>query len=253
MTFWSDVTLKKKLPDLIPTFDPAFIKGASYELGIGGEAYVTPSHEARPPDRVKKTLIDGSSINIPRGQFAFLVTDECVNVPADAVAFISIKAKIKFKGLVNISGFHVDPGYSGKLVFSVFNAGASDVILDYKDRAFLIWFASLDTACENPRSGAGYMGIPSELVNGISDDTLSLSVLDDKLKAVTERVNKAYFLAAAAIFLLGVAKSLGFSLPPLIAVPKPADEATVAPIAPDQCPAEAACVTCPAILVRASL
>jgi hypothetical protein len=38
------------------------------------------------------------------------------------MAFISMRTAFKFKGLVNISGFHVDPGYKGKLIFAVFNA-----------------------------------------------------------------------------------------------------------------------------------
>jgi dCTP deaminase len=213
VAFWSDVTLKGKLPVLIDKFNPDYVKGASYELGVGDEVYVTPSHEAKPSDRVKQRLSQGASVNIPRGQFAFLITDEVVNVPVDAIAFISIKAKIKFRGLVNISGFHVDPGYSGRLVFSVFNAGASDVVLDCNERAFLIWYASLDTASSSPKTGRGYMNIPSELVNGISDDTLSLAVLDDKLKSVSEQVKKIYIAAGVVITLASLAKILGFSLP----------------------------------------
>ena len=50
---------------------------------------------------------------IPPGQFAFLLTAETVTMPDNAIAFISIKARLKFNGLINISGFHVDPGYRG--------------------------------------------------------------------------------------------------------------------------------------------
>ena len=57
------------------------------------------------------------------GQFAFLLTDEIVEVPDSAMALISIKAKIKWRGLINVSGFHVDPGFKGRLIFSVYNAG----------------------------------------------------------------------------------------------------------------------------------
>ena len=45
------------------------------------------------------------------------------------MAFISIKAKLKFRGLVNVSGFHIDPGYRGKIIFAVFNAGPQPILL----------------------------------------------------------------------------------------------------------------------------
>lgn len=221
MTFWSDVTLKKRLPGLIDIYSPEYVQGASYELGIGREVYVTPDHQAKAAERVKKKMSYGDSVNIPRGQFAFLITNERITVPDDSVAFISIKAKIKFKGLVNISGFHVDPGYQGRLVFSVFNAGASDVVLDYNERAFLIWYASLDQRSETPRKGVGYMNIPSDLVNGISDDTLSMAILDDKLKTVTNRVNAIYIIAAALGGIIGLVKALGFSMSPAAPVTAP--------------------------------
>lgn len=210
MTFWSDVTLKKRLPELISPYSASRVEGASYELGVGGEVYVTPDHDVKAAERIKRRMSDGDSVNIPRGQFAFLITDEVVTIPNDAVAFISIKAKIKFKGLVNISGFHVDPGYNGRLVFSVFNAGASDVVLDRNERAFLIWYASLDQPSETPKSGSGYMNIPSELVNGISDSTLSLAVLDSKIGDVSAQVKRIYHVAIGIAGFVGILAVMGF-------------------------------------------
>ena len=67
------------------------------------------------PCSVSQAVISGAlyiiPFTIPPGQFAFLLTEEVVSVPPDALAFISIRAKTKFRGLVNVSGFHVDPGY----------------------------------------------------------------------------------------------------------------------------------------------
>ena len=67
-------------------------------------------------------------------------------MPDTAIAFISIRASIKFKGLINVSGFHVDPGFRGQLRFAVYNAGSSEIDLDQDERVFMIWFADLD-AC----------------------------------------------------------------------------------------------------------
>ena len=42
--------------------------------------------------------------------------------------------------LINVSGFHVDPNYKGKLIFSAFNAGPRDIILRKLDPVFMIFF-----------------------------------------------------------------------------------------------------------------
>lgn len=67
---------------------------------------------------MKRVLTEKKSqFTIPKGQFALLITEEIVKVPNNALAFISFKAKYKYKGLINVSGFHVDPGWYGKLTF----------------------------------------------------------------------------------------------------------------------------------------
>ncbi len=46
-------------------------------------------------------------------------------------------------GLINVSGFHVDPGFKGKLLFSVYNAGTGPISMEKGEPYFLIWFAEL--------------------------------------------------------------------------------------------------------------
>lgn len=100
---------------------------AGYRLSLGGEVYVSP---AKAKDKASiRTLKPHESFFIPPGQFAFLLTEEVVKVPKDAFALIALRSRSKFKGLVNVSGFHADPGYDGRLVFAVFNAGPGDVHL----------------------------------------------------------------------------------------------------------------------------
>jgi len=71
----------------------------------------------------------GEQFVIPPGQFAYLLTEEVVRIPSSAMGFISLKFGVKGPGLINVSGFHVDPGYWGRLVFSVYNAGPSEARL----------------------------------------------------------------------------------------------------------------------------
>ena len=115
----------------------------AYELGVGPEAYIT----SKPTTRPTSARCQGQ---IPPGQFGLLITRETVYVPDNAIAFISIRAGIKFQGLVNVSGFHVDPGYRGQLKFAVYNAGSMDIVLDQDERVFMIWYADLNEAAPDP-------------------------------------------------------------------------------------------------------
>ena len=180
MSFWSAETLAKKLPDLIDPYDLDAIDCAAYTLHMGSEVYVSPDQSIENSDRhTKKKLVDGECFAIPPGQFAFLLTKETVAVPDDALAFLSIKARTKFRGLINISGFHVDPGYSGKLLFSVLNAGPRPLHLQQGDALFLVWYADLDGPTENKKESKGFSGINPTLINGISGEILSLQSLSD--------------------------------------------------------------------------
>lgn len=188
MAFWSGETLKERLPPLVDPYDEAAIDCAAYTLRVGEEVYVSPDRQISVPDRhTKRVLVQGDSFTIPPGQFAFLVTEERIKVPDHALAFISIKAKLKFNGLINISGFHVDPGYDGHLVFSVLNAGPRPLHLQRGQPLFLIWYASLDGITAMKKEEAGFVGIKPDMLTGISGEIQSLQRLSEDYRALEKR------------------------------------------------------------------
>jgi dCTP deaminase len=132
-------TLQSKSQVVWP-FQENRIKNGAYELSLGTEVYITDSKTGK-----VEMLNESNSrqIDINPGQFALLLTLEKVKVPRDKIAFISIKAGEKLKGLVNVSGFHVDPGFNDHLLFSVYNAGPSTIVLNCGEPYFPIWFAEL--------------------------------------------------------------------------------------------------------------
>lgn len=190
MAFWSGETLAQKLPTLVNPFAPTAIDCAAYTLHVGAEVYVSPDKDIASPSRhTKQRLNTQDGFTIPPGQFAFLTTQETVEVPDDAIAFISIKARLKFSGLVNISGFHVDPGYKGNLVFSVLNAGPKPLHLTEGQPLFLIWYADLDRQTrEKKKPGDGLSGITPAMINGISGEILSLQSLSDKQRDLEQTI-----------------------------------------------------------------
>lgn len=193
--FWSGETLRERLDTLIDPFMPERVDCAAYTLSIGPEVYVSPNDQTPEPTEVTiRKLGDGEAFTIPPGQLALLLTEEVVTIPEDALAFISIRAKTKFRGLVNVSGFHVDPGYRGQLTFAVFNAGPVPIHLKRGQPIFLIWYASLDRETAFKKDGTVHNGIDPGVVASISGELQSLASLSNKIGAVertlVERVHK---------------------------------------------------------------
>ena len=204
MAFWSGETLESRLPELIEGFDPDQIDCAAYTLRIGREVYISPSDTKEAATRTKTILKDGEGFVIPPGQFAFLLTEERVKVPESAIAFISMKARIKFKGLVNVSGFHVDPGYHGRLIFAAYNAGPAHVNLAQGDDCFLIWYASLEgESGKYVRTGPPFDQIPSDLISPIAGQFHSLAGLADRIQNMEARQQVLDTRRTIALTLLG--------------------------------------------------
>ena len=192
--FWSGETLSERIKTLVDPFLPGRVDCSAYTLSVGPEVYVSPSDQTADSTAVTiRKLSEGEAFTIPPGQFAFLLTEEIVSVPADALAFISIRAKTKFRGLVNVSGFHVDPGYCGQLTFAVFNAGPAPVHLKRGQPIFLIWYANLDRETAFRKDGTIHKGIDPEVVTAVAGELQSLAGLSKKIgdvdKALGDRVH----------------------------------------------------------------
>ncbi|NJR48207.1 MAG: deoxycytidine triphosphate deaminase [Leptolyngbyaceae cyanobacterium CSU_1_3] len=212
MSFWSSQTLKSRLPDLIEPFDSNRIESAAYELCLGEEVYISPLPDTPQRDRKKIFLKERETVSIPPGQFAFLITLEKISVPENAIAFISIKFGAKAKGLINVSGFHVDPGYKGRLVFAVYNAGPLNFQMQYGERLFSMWFADLDGSDERVRKKNGFDSILPSIING-PDSVSSLPSLIKRLDDMDKKVEsystkQAFFWAILFAVTLAIAKPL---------------------------------------------
>ena len=191
MAFWSGETLEERLPAIFGSdFNKEKIDCSAYTLTVGEEAYITPDHKvSNPSTHTAVKLEEGDHIAIPAGQFGFLLTKESVSMPNDAMAFISMKSKLKFRGLINVSGFHVDPGYTGKLIFSVFNAGPKPLHIKSGDDLFLIWFANLDKPSDEIKENKPLTSISSDLINGISGEIQSAHSLSERMTEMDKQLN----------------------------------------------------------------
>lgn len=203
MSFWDDARWQAQgaMQKIVEPFDPTRIEDAKYMLSVGDEVYVSEEEGKNTAQKLK----DGESFAIDAGQFAFVLTEETVRIPFGVLGFISIRATIKFLGLVNISGFHVDPGYEGKLVFSVFNAGPARIQLKRGDIIFSIWLAELSAPIPRTKLIVGYKDIPSKLITPISGKFTTAYQLEQEVDTLKDDITKLKAFRLQALVFLALA------------------------------------------------
>ena len=184
MSFWSSQKIEANLARLTDHPEPEVVDCNAVTLRVGPEVYVTPSLEQSAPNsHTKQQLPPRGPVTVPAGQFAFLQTEEKVTIPPEVMGFISIKATYKLKGLVNVSGFHIDPGWSGRLLFTVFNAGPATIHLERGLPVFLLWIADLDAPSVKRKTGLGPEGIPPGVIGNITGVVDSIYALEKRMKS----------------------------------------------------------------------
>ncbi len=174
---------------------------ASYDLCLGKEIYMVGNV-------APQILSEGYPYaNLIPGQFAILTTNETITLPDDVLGFITLKSTFKFQGLINISGFHVDPTFEGKLRFGVQNVGPSDIRLKFEEPTFTIFFAMLSSNdIGDSREGSGRVhfrpmsnGIRLEDVQLLGGGSLSLATLHKEVERLSTLVKVYGGLAVAAL------------------------------------------------------
>jgi dCTP deaminase len=171
---------------LIEGYDKKHVQQSSYDLRLGEDIYVGGKSAPR------KLTPDYPYLTLKPGQFAILTCYENINLQkgdpqkgeSSYMGFIALRSTFKMQGLVNISGFHVDPTYQGTLLFAVQNVGPSDILLKYKEPTFTIFFACVDGDVGDLRSNEkdvrfkpGKKGIPLQAVQNLGGGSVTISEL----------------------------------------------------------------------------
>jgi dCTP deaminase len=189
MSFWSGEKLSAN-PSVISEFSAEQVHANAYNLCMGNCFFRTA--DGKGGIEQKKTFLSaGEAFVIPAGQFAYLLSRETVNIPADAMAFISMRTGMKFRGLINVSGFHVDPGYKGKLIYAVYNASPSPIQICEGEPVFKIWFSDMDRKSGQKYlfSGSARNDISNDLIHGMSREIFSLQSIAEKIRDLENHVN----------------------------------------------------------------
>jgi dCTP deaminase len=221
VAFWSGEKLRREIPaqEIVDPFDPDLIDCSAYTLTLGPEYFISPDFSTPWSEIKRKRLraeddpgVDDTRANpgqqfvIPPGQFAYLLTEEVVKIPSSAMGFISLKFGVKGPGLVNVSGFHVDPGYWGRLIFSVYNAGPSEARLRRRQKVFLLWIADLDAPSEEVKDYREPKNviISDRMVSKADRPVHSLQRLSDRIERLADQVELIKSVSKAIAVMAGI-------------------------------------------------
>ncbi|MDT8447801.1 MAG: hypothetical protein RRB13_13000 [bacterium] len=184
MSFWTSQKLliagEAPNSNLIIPFDKSNVKHGAYELSPGIEVKVSGTD--------KKKLSNSEEIRIPAGQIALVMTKECVQIPSDTIGFISLRSKTKMAGLVNVSGFHVDPGFHGHLIFCVFNASDREIVLTEGHPAFSLWLAEFEKSVDDPRKSPKVSYIDPSNSTYVGSANYNVASLKEEIKKLKDTV-----------------------------------------------------------------
>ncbi|NPV93097.1 MAG: hypothetical protein HPY50_20220 [Firmicutes bacterium] len=158
----------------IECFEEKCFNAWEYDLRMGNEYYIASNE-------LPNKLEENEMLVISPGEFALLITEEYLNLELDVMAFITIRFGLKKKGLINVSGFHVDPGYEGNLMFSVFNAGPNDIVIRRKEPIFMIFFQRLPQEIEK-KTRSPIEFVSSNDVESIKGKSITLTKNADRLE-----------------------------------------------------------------------
>lgn len=199
MAFWSSDKIKIH-HTLIKPFDGKSVKQGSYELKLGPQGAITCAL----PNNSAINLAERQAFSIPPGQFGLMLTEEYVTIPDNVLGFISLKTGIKSFGLVNVSGFHVDPGFSGRLKFWVYNAGNQDIIILRGDPVFLIWFSDLDQSTFDPypRNGPWHNEITASDLSRLQGNLASPSALAKQIAEFQHKLDRQEYMVTTLIVIV---------------------------------------------------
>ncbi len=195
MAFLGGERIKKEKESLFEDYyDPEQVQQSSYDLRLGDEVYIVGR---KGPESLSAKK---SYISLPPGQFAILTCHEKISLCPNIMAFITVRNRFKMQGLVNISGFHVDPTFKGRLVFAVQNVGPNDIRLKYMEPTFTIFFADVDGESPKERLDPPRPGILLADVQQLGANSLTLTKLKKDIDTI-RMILLVYAPFAVALFI----------------------------------------------------
>ncbi len=202
MPFWSKPDFDRSLHRLFKesTYTKDAVDRASYNLRLGRDVYLSSS------DAPIMLTDERPYITIHPGDYVLLTTYEYLTMPDDLLGFISLRYSFKKLGLLNVSGFHVDPRFDGRLVFSVFNVGTNEIVLRFKDQMFMLFIGALmqpiGSNGVDRHKHDGQESFSLEDVVAIHGRSTSLVQMDNRIRSIEQNIKLYGTIVIGALVVL---------------------------------------------------
>jgi deoxycytidine triphosphate deaminase/uncharacterized protein YoxC len=127
------------------------------------------------------------------GEVVYVLTKEKINIPNDMYMHLSANRGMSEYGVLTLGGFAVDPGYSGKLMFGLYNYSSTPFTLIPGEKLVGAIFYRFDEeearSIKEIKAPKSINRFPPRLVSIIDKySPVGLSSLEDSIKAIKEQM-----------------------------------------------------------------
>jgi len=185
---------------ILESFEPSCVKGASYDIRVGSAARV-PSPNA---DSNIQWVALGippfqESVSIPPGSTCMIKSLEKVHMPKDMKGHLALRA-FHAKRLIFFAGGIIDPGYDDFLFLPIANLGDIPIELKYGEALVTAEFIKLGKEAAPYQRGAEAPGIVAERPFIFDRLRLSREVREqgESIQAVLNRLESSEILINAS-------------------------------------------------------
>jgi deoxycytidine triphosphate deaminase len=142
-----------RVASIIWPFDETRLKGATYEVGISGNAYYWDEAQKR---RVVSVIDQGfRGVELPPNSITFVETDVEFRLPHYIAVRFNLHIKLVHRGLLLGTGPIVDPGFRGKLLIPLHNLTSTSYIIREGEK--IVWVEFTKALFDKPSSRPGYI------------------------------------------------------------------------------------------------
>lgn len=146
----TDAEIRGAISDGLMEIDPldeGLLRGASYDMRVGSEAYVSGSDEVIDVSNKGLLIVDP-------GEFAMITTHERIRCGPQIAGQLGLMSDFARQGLVLLSGPQIDPGFNGILIVRVTNLAPRRVTLPYKAPFLTVQVFKLSEPVKHPYVGS---------------------------------------------------------------------------------------------------
>jgi len=168
----------------IEPFLPEALQPASYDFHIGAEAVSTSLKK-------KVDLKKDGFFTLTAGDFAFVITDEVIELDDQHTGRIGLRSAFSRKGISATTGPQIDPGYRGRLIVGLMNLTPTPVTLTHKEKLLTVEFHRLEEPVETGYSGdyQGKMKLGADEIAIVTEkDGLALPEMMKMLGSLSQNV-----------------------------------------------------------------